>query len=120
LVAGTTIQKLQSRPMQGQTDNTLNVSLLYKNEKKKVFVQLAYQYLGKSLSLVYPIYGADYYQQPQSSLSLSAEKDLNKHFIVFGKFNNLLNTSTTTKINNLIGINDSFRPSYTLGLRYSY
>jgi outer membrane cobalamin receptor len=120
LVAGTTIQKLQSRPMQGQTDNTLNISLLYKNEKKKVFVQLAYQYLGKSLSLVYPIYGADYYQQPQSSLSLSAEKDLNKHFIVFGKFNNLLNTSTTTKINNLIGINDSFRPSYTLGLRYSY
>ena len=120
LVAGTTTQKLQSRPMQGQTDNTLNVSLLYKNEKKKVFVQLAYQYLGKSLAIVYPIYGADYYQQPQSSLSLSAEKDLNNHFIAFGKFNNLLNTTTTTKINSLIGISDTYRPSYSLGLRYSY
>ena len=98
----TPVTKLESRPLQGQTNNSLNASLLYRDNKNALFIQLAYQYLGKTLSQVYANYGYDYYQQPQSFLALSAEKGFNKHFTLFGKFNNLLNTPTTTKINNLI------------------
>lgn len=113
-------QKLQSRPMQGQTDHSLNFSLLYKNEKKKLFAQLSYEYLGKTLARVYPVYGYDYYQSPQSFLAVSAEKQLsNRHFTVFGKFNNLLNTATVNKINNLLVVKDSYKANFSIGLRYS-
>jgi len=112
--------RLQKRPMQGETNHTINVSLLYKNERHKIFAQLAYEYLGKTLARVYPVYGYDYYQEPQSFLSLSAEKQLrNRHFTVFGKFNNLLNTATINKINNLLVANDTYKANFSIGLRYS-
>lgn len=111
---------LQHRPLQGQSDNEFNLSLDYKSEKGKLFVQLAYQYIGKTLSLVYPNLGYDFYQQPQSFLSLSADKALNAHFTIFGKFNNLLNTNTTIKINNLISGQDVAKASGMIGIRYSH
>jgi hypothetical protein len=112
--------RLQKRPMQGETDHSLNASLLYKNDKHKIFAQLAYEYLGKTLARVYPVYGYDYYQEPQSFLSLSVEKQLrNRHFTVFGKFNNLLNTATINKINNLLVANDTYKANFSIGVRYS-
>ncbi len=85
---------LEKRPLQGQTDHTLNVSFLYRNKNSNLFAELAFQYIGRSISVVYPIYGYDYYQQPQANLAFSAEKGLNnKHFTVFTKWNNLLNTA---------------------------
>ena len=116
----TTITKLESRPLQGQTNNSLNASLLYRDNKNMIFVQLAYQYLGKTLSQVYANYGYDYYQQPQSFLALSGEKGFNKHFTLFGKFNNLLNTPTTTKINGLTVGQNIYKANYNIGLRYSH
>ena len=120
VLAGTTDPKrLQNRPMQGQTDHSLNVSLLYKNDRKHFFAQLAYQYLGKTLAQVYPVYGYDYYQSPQSFLAVSAEQQLkNSHFTIFGKFNNLLNTATVNKINNLLVRKDTYNASFSLGIRY--
>ncbi len=119
--AGTTNpDTLQGRPMQGQTDNTLNVSLLYKGRHNKFFAQLAYEYLGTTLSQVYYIYGYDYYQQPQSYLSLSAEYQANRRFNFFGKFNNLLNTPTYFKIDNLVVGKDTYKASFLVGLRYTY
>ncbi|HEY1870308.1 MAG TPA: TonB-dependent receptor [Chitinophagaceae bacterium] len=112
--------KLQKRPLQGQTNNTVNLSLLYRNDKHKIFAQLAYEYLGKTLARVYPVYGYDYYLTPQSFLSLSAEKQLrNRHFVVFGKFNNLLNTATVNKINDLLVAKDIYKANFSFGLRYS-
>jgi len=121
VLAGTTDPKrLQNRPMQGQTDHSLNVSLLFKNDRKHFFAQLAYQYLGKTLAQVYPVYGYDYYQSPQSFLAVSAEQQLkNSHFTIFGKFNNLLNTATVNKINNLLVRKDTYNASFSLGIRYS-
>lgn len=116
----TTVTRLQSRSLQGQTNNSLNASLLYRDNKHMVFLQLAYQYLGKTLSQVYANYGYDYYQQPQSFLALSAEKGFNKHFTLFGKFNNLLNTATTIKINNLTVGQDVYKANYNIGVRYSH
>jgi TonB-dependent receptor len=110
---------LQHRPLQGQADNEFNLSVEYKSDKRKLFVQLAYQYVGKTLAIVYPNVGYDYYQQPQSFLSLSADKELNRHFTIFGKFNNLLNTPTTIKIDNLVTGRDISKASGIIGLRYS-
>ncbi len=111
---------LQKRSLQGQTDHTLNLSLLYRDEKRRLFAQLAFQYIGNSIALVYPIYGYDYFQRPQSDLAFSAEKQLrNKRFTVFTKFNNLLNTAVTNKINDLLVARDITKFNFSFGLRYS-
>lgn len=115
----TSVPRLQSRPLQGQTGDVVNLSLLYKNDKQKAFVQLAYTYTSKTLSLVYANYGYDYYQQPQSFLSLSGEKQVSKHFMLTVKANNLLNTPTTIKINNLVQSRDVYNVSFNVGFRYS-
>ncbi len=114
----TTVTKLQGRSLQGQTGNSLNASLLYRDKHSGFFVQVAYQYIGKTLSQVYADYGYDYYTQPQSFLALSGEKAFNRHFTIFGKFNNLLNTPTTIKINDIIVGQNIYRANYNLGLRY--
>ncbi len=117
---GKTVFKSQSRPLQGQTGNVVNLSLLYKNDIRKIFVQLAYEYSGKTLSQVYPNYGYDYYQQPQSFLALSAEKQLNNHFTLTAKLNNILNTPATLKINDIIVGKDIYKANFNIGLRYSH
>ena len=115
----TSVPKLQSRPLQGQTGNVVNLSLLYKNDKQKVFVQLAYTYTSRTLALVYGNYGYDYYQQPKSFLALSGEKQVSRHFILTTKVNNILNTPTTVKINNLIQSRDIYNVSFNIGFRYA-
>ncbi|MCO5934938.1 TonB-dependent receptor [Mucilaginibacter sp. RB4R14] len=115
----TSVPKLQSRPLQGQTGNVVNLSLLYKNDKQKAFVQLAYTYSSRTLTLVYSNYGYDYYQQPQSFLALSGEKQVSKHFTLTTKVNNLLNTPTTVKINDLIQSKDIYNVSFNIGFRYA-
>lgn len=115
----TSVPKLQSRSLQGQTGNVVNLSLLYKNDKQKVFVQLAYTYTSRTLALVYSNYGYDYYQQPQSFLALSGEKQVGRHFTLTTKVNNILNTPTTVKINNLIQSRDIYNVSFNVGFRYA-
>jgi TonB-dependent receptor len=112
---------LQKRALQGEVDNTLNLSLLYRNAREHFFVQLAYEYIGKSLALVYPLYGYDYFQRPQSLLALSFENQLrNKHFTVFGKFNNILNTHTKQEINNLLVVDEVTKFNFSVGIRYAH
>ncbi|MET4082621.1 outer membrane receptor protein involved in Fe transport [Pedobacter sp. UYP30] len=117
--ATTSVERLQSRPLQGQTGNVANLSLLYKNDKHKAFVQLAYSYTDKTLVSVYPNYGYDYYQQPQSFLSLSGEKKIYEHLTLAAKVNNILNTPTTIKIGGLTQSKEIYNVSFNLGLRYS-
>ncbi len=110
---------LEKRPLQGQTDHTLNVSLLYRNRNRNLFAELAFQYIGRSISVVYPIYGYDYYQQPQSNLAFSAEKGLhNKHFTIFTKWNNLLNTAFKNQINNILVSSEVTGFNFSFGIRY--
>jgi len=110
---------LQKRTLQGQTDHTLNVSALYRDKKRRFFAELAFQYIGRSIGLVYPIYGYDYYQQPQANLSFSAEKGLrNRHFTVFTKWNNLLNTAFKNQINNILVSRDVTQFNFSLGIRF--
>lgn len=118
LQARTTYDKLQQRPMQGQTDHTANFSVLYKEKKGRYFLQAAYNYTGKTLWRVYPIYGYDYYQQPQSFLSFSGEYMPAKKITLFAKFNNLLNTATNYRINTLLVGKEVFNSNFLIGIRY--
>lgn len=115
----TAVNKIQSRPLQGQTGDVVNLSLLYKNDRQKAFVQLAYTYTSRTLAIVYTGYGYDYYQQPQSFLALSGEKQVSRHFTLTTKVNNILNTPTTIKINNLVQSRDLYNVSFNVGFRYS-
>ena len=81
----------QSRPLQGQADNIGNISLLYKNQKIGLDMQLAFVYTGERISLVSPIYNSDYIQAPYSQLDFSFEKRIVKHFSIYAKVNNLTN-----------------------------
>ncbi len=111
---------LQKRTLQGQTNHTLNLSLLYRDNKRSLFAELAFQYIGKSIAVVYPIYGYDYYQQPQSNLAFSAEKGLhNRHFTLFTKWNNLLNTPNNAEINTLLVQREITKFNFSFGLRYA-
>ena len=81
----------QTRPLQGQANNVGNLSLLYKNPKLGLDVQLAFAYTGDRIAQVSPYANLDIWQKPFSQLDLSLEKSLNHHFIFFGKVNNLTN-----------------------------
>jgi len=81
----------QTRPLQGQSDHIGNLSLLYKNQKIGLDMQIAFVYTGKRISQVSPIYNADYWQAPYSQLDFSMEKMIVKHFSFYAKVNNLTN-----------------------------
>jgi len=88
----------QVRPLQGQADHIGNLSLLYKNPKAGLDIQLAFVYTGKRIAQVSPYYNLDYWQLGQGVLDLSFEKSLGKHFAFYGKLNNLTNAPFKTVI----------------------
>jgi hypothetical protein len=111
----------ETRPMQGQTDHIANVSLLYKDVKNGFFAQLAYEYQGTTLSQISVYYQSDYYQKPMNTLAFSLEKDIYKHFTLFGKFNNLLNTPSIQYVQStLLVAKDIYKATYSIGIRYSH
>lgn len=112
---------METRPLQGQSNNVFNISLLYKSASAGFYGQLSYEYIGKTLSEVSLYYNSDYYQQPLSYLSLSLQKKLGQHFTVSGKFNNLLNSSTVLKTQgSLIVSKSTYEPSYQVGVKYLF
>ena len=82
----------QSRPLQGQANNVGNISLLYKNDKIGLDIQVALVYTGERIVQVSPYYGLDYWQMPYTQFDFSFEKKLGKQFAFYGKVNNLLNS----------------------------
>ncbi|MDR3715058.1 MAG: TonB-dependent receptor [Puia sp.] len=81
----------QTRPLQGQANNVGNISLLYKDPKIGVDVQLAFAYTGDRIAQVSPFANLDIWQKPFSQLDLSLEKRIVRRFSFFGKVNNLTN-----------------------------
>ena len=88
----------QSRPLQGQADHIGNLSLLYKNPKIGLDIQVAFVYTGKRISQVSPYYNLDYWQLGQGVLDFSFEKRFLHHFYFYGKLNNLTNAPSKTVI----------------------
>ena len=109
------------RPMQGQSVHIGNLSLMYKDTRHGAFAQVSYQYQGKTLAETGKYAGADYYQRPMNTLAVSGEKDIHKHFTVFAKFNNLLNTPVQQYVQNtVLVLKNTYRATYTIGVRYAY
>jgi outer membrane receptor protein involved in Fe transport len=84
-----TIDENQTRPLQGQADHIGNLSLLYKDQKIGLDIQLAFSYTGTRIAEVSPYYGLDIWAKPFETLDLSLEKRITHHFVFFGKINNL-------------------------------
>lgn len=110
----------EHRMLTGAAVHDLNVSLLYRDKKIGLNAQLAYQYLGKTLVERYPDNGDNYIQQPMSILAFSADKSIGRHFTIFTKMNNLLNTHTTVVLYNFQNGNEITKATYLLGIRYNY
>lgn len=82
----------EKRPLQGQAPHIGNFSLLYKDKKLKLDAQLALVYTGERLFAVSAYYGLDNYEKARLTLDLSLQKEFKKHFIVYFKATNLLNS----------------------------
>lgn len=130
----------ETRPLQGQSDHVGNLSLLYKNPKIGLNIQIAGVYTGERIALVSPYYGLDYWQAPTTQLDFSFEKSLVKRLALYGKINNITNTpmqlelhksyaeylafqgskplNLQTDPNKFIVQKDYFKTSFLLGLRY--
>lgn len=91
-------QTTQTRPLQGQSPHIANLSLLYKNPKMGFDAQLACIYTGRKITFVSPYKDLDYWQRSITQLDLSVEKRVFKHFTVFCKVKNLLNTPVIVEI----------------------
>lgn len=105
----------QTRPLQGQANNVGNISLLYKNPKIGLDVQLAFAYTGDRISQVSPYANLDIWQKPFSQLDFSLEKSITHHFIFFTKFNNLTNAPNKEYIKfPYTVVNKNFPAGYTI------
>ena len=82
----------QPRPLQGQAANVGNVSLLYKDAKTGIDAQLAMVYTGERIDLLSVYKNLDNWERPTVNLDFSAQKEFSKHYIIYIKVNNLLNT----------------------------
>ncbi|MDQ2721001.1 MAG: carboxypeptidase-like regulatory domain-containing protein [Bacteroidota bacterium] len=83
---------LNRRPLQGQSSNIANFSLLYKNTKNKIDAQFALVYTGERINTVSLYKGLDNWEKPTTNLDFSAQKEFGKHYVLYVKANNLLNT----------------------------
>jgi hypothetical protein len=133
---------MQERPLQGQSKHVANGSLLYKNVRNGLDLQLAYVYTGARIVQVDRFVGLDYWQRAQSQLDFSAEKRLTKAAARYGltayvKVQNLLNTpyqvdirtpnpyyGTTNQFpyqdraDRLAVVNQTYKAFYLAGLRF--
>jgi len=91
-IRGAAAPVTETRPLQGQADHIGNLSLLYKDPKLGLDVQVAFVYTGKRISQVSLHYGLDYWQRASAQLDFSIEKRISKQFSFYAKVNNITNT----------------------------
>lgn len=132
----TSREELQTRPLQGQSRHISNISLLYKDQRSRLDVQLAMVYTGRRIISVSPYLYNDIWQRGFTQLDLSIEKGFGKGFIAFIKINNLLNTPMRADIllpntfnpeqvpyvdlqDNLLVREDFYKINGSLGLKYN-
>jgi len=110
-----TAEENQTRPLQGQADHIGNLSLLYKDQKIGLDIQLAFSYTGTRIAEVSPYYGLDIWAKPFSTLDLSLEKRITHHIVFFGKVNNLTDAPNKEYIKYpYTKVNAGLLPGYTV------
>ncbi len=127
----------QTRPLQGQSDHIANVSLLFKDQKNMLDMQLVVNYTGERIAFVSPFFEADHWMKPMTQMDFSIEKGFRNKFVVFVKANNLLNTPYQLYVKKPLAVpedpypyqtdpynigfvrRDLYGQSYRIGLRYN-
>ena len=100
---GETIQRIEDRPLAGQSPNLINIALIYRSSGIGLISQLTYTMQGKNLVNISSNYGLDGYQLAYNDLGLSLEKKLFKSAFLYFKGANLLNERVRFQTKN--GIN---------------
>ena len=90
--ADTAITVNITRPLQGQSAHIGNFSLLYKNTRNKIDAQISVVYTGERISSLSLYQGLNNWEKATTTLDFSVQKEFGRHFILYGKANNLLNT----------------------------
>ncbi len=131
----------ETRPLQGQSNHVGNLSLIYKNPKNGLDIQLAFVYTGERIVYISPYYGLHYWQSPLTQMDISFEKRIIKGLSVYGKINNITNAPYELSLhqsynnylassgsrplalqsdpdNRIIVQKDYYKVSYLFGLRY--
>lgn len=110
----------QSRPLQGQADHVGNISLLYKNPKIGLDVQLAFSYTGDRIAQVSQYYNLDTWQKAYGQFDVSLDKKLSKQFSFYAKINNLTNALNKLYIKaSPAVVNQQFSGGYSLPFQTS-
>jgi len=132
----TNITVKETRPLQGQSKHIGNVSLLYKNQRLGLNVQVSGVFTGRRISSLSAYAGLHYWQNDYMQMDLSAEKRIFKNIVIYAKINNLLSTPLTESIdhpntwgsflpmqtdpNKLLVRKEIYKPTYQLGLRFAF
>jgi outer membrane receptor protein involved in Fe transport len=82
----------QSRPLQGQSKNVGNISLLYRDAKHGFDAQISAVYTGERINSVSAYLDNDVWQKGFVTLDFSAEKKIYKNLFIYAKATNLTNT----------------------------
>jgi TonB-dependent receptor len=117
---GETIQKIEDRPLAGQSPNLLNVAMIYRIPGIGFMGQLTYTMQGRNLVNISSNYGLDGYQLAYNDLGASLEKRLFKNSYLYIKGTNLLNESVRFQTKN--GINTrtlESQRSFLIGFKFN-
>lgn len=83
----------ETGPLQGQSKHVANLSFLYKDDLHSgINAQLAFNYTGKRINTISEFYQNDIWQSGFTQMDFSIEKKIDKHWVVYAKLNNILNT----------------------------
>ena len=83
----------QTRPLQGQSKHIANLSLLLKDDNKTgLNAQLAFTYTGRRINTVSQFLNNDIWQKGFAQMDFSIEKKIARHWYIYSKINNILNT----------------------------
>lgn len=105
----------QTRPLQGQADHVGNLSLLFKDPRIGLDIQLAFSYTGNRIAQVSQYYNLDIWEKPLAQLDLSLEKSITRRLSFYAKINNLTNTPGREYIKAPYSeVNSNFLGGYTI------
>jgi outer membrane receptor protein involved in Fe transport len=105
----------QKRPLQGQANHVGNISLLFKDPRIGLDLQLALVYTGDRIAQVSQYYGLDIWQKPFSQLDISLEKKITGRFSFYAKVNNITNSPNKEYIKTPYSVvNSNFQGGYTI------
>ncbi len=133
-----TVTKAENGPLEGQSKNLANVSLLYKNLPGSWVANVSFIYTGKRIDLVSPWYGLDNWQRQNVTSNLAVEKQLSRKFKIRLSASNLFNNGIIddilvpnpngksnilpgqTQENKITILKQNFSAYYQLGLNWQF